>query len=59
MRILTSDLQENGETFLLPKEPAVWGVIVNFEKVQNSSLDLIDGKKKYTLQESNLFQVVY
>lgn len=41
-RVLTSGMLESEETYLQREEFTVWGVIVNFEKVQGSSLALID-----------------
>eukprot|EP00250_Pteridium_aquilinum_P006887 c16713_g1_i1 orf=90-3122(+) len=42
VRVLTSDMDESEETYLLQEESTVWGVIVNFEKIQASSLESID-----------------
>ncbi|MCO5559779.1 hypothetical protein L7F22_013383 [Adiantum nelumboides] len=41
-RVLISGMLESEETYLQHEESTVWGVIVNFEKVQSSSLSSVE-----------------
>ncbi|KAI5065335.1 hypothetical protein GOP47_0020030 [Adiantum capillus-veneris] len=51
-RVLISGMLESEETYLQREELTVWGVIVNFEKVQSSSLASVDETVKVKAREA-------